>query len=356
MSAAESHDNFSSWTPGSGDGDPDLRVLERDNAPRLILTGVLAAILGLVPWIVTGMRLPLQNLWGRIVAPDRMPRALLPLSQYAAVLIGAMLVCGWALAGIAARVRGRSSRRRGAGTWRAIILAGVGVLGVDAVAAGQSLEVVVSGLSPGAEASIYVAALVAVIVAGVISGVIVLVLIGAARRPGAVVGMTLATVAAGEWVGGFIHVVGPIAGWSPVAPVFWYTARYLPPVLAGLAIAWGLSGARRDGAGSEQLRRAAPPKGDGAAARVIGAAVSLVLLWVLPAALAAVQGAVGSRALLRMPGELVRFALESFRMHLTAPGTLASVLLAAVIGAVGGSLRRWPPWRSSPPRGPGRRR
>lgn len=42
--------------------------------------GAAAAVLGLLPWIVTGMRLPLQNLWAADTAPDQMPVAFLPMS------------------------------------------------------------------------------------------------------------------------------------------------------------------------------------------------------------------------------------------------------------------------------------
>lgn len=49
--------------------------------------GAVSAVLGLLPWLITGMRLPLQNLWAADTAPDAMPIVLLPFSQYALSLI-----------------------------------------------------------------------------------------------------------------------------------------------------------------------------------------------------------------------------------------------------------------------------
>lgn len=50
--------------------------------PTYLALGAAAAIVGLIPWIITGMRLPLQNLWATDTRPADMPLALLPFSQY----------------------------------------------------------------------------------------------------------------------------------------------------------------------------------------------------------------------------------------------------------------------------------
>lgn len=60
-------------------------------------------MLGLLPWLVTGMRLPLQNLWASETPPQEMPLVLLPFNQYTIALLAAGLVTGEAVAGIAAR-------------------------------------------------------------------------------------------------------------------------------------------------------------------------------------------------------------------------------------------------------------
>ncbi|TPW93097.1 hypothetical protein FJ656_35030, partial [Schumannella luteola] len=60
--------------------------------------GVAAALLGLLPWILTGMRLPLQNLWAFDALPEQMPVAWLPLSQYSVTFVLGILVVGAASA------------------------------------------------------------------------------------------------------------------------------------------------------------------------------------------------------------------------------------------------------------------
>lgn len=55
-----------------------------------LLVGALVAVVGLLPWIVTGMRLPLQNRWAAETLPGDMPVALLPFN------VGLALAwCGW---------------------------------------------------------------------------------------------------------------------------------------------------------------------------------------------------------------------------------------------------------------------
>ena len=56
--------------------------------------GAGSAVVGLLPWMITGMRLPLQNLWASDTLPKSMPVALLPLSNYAVTLIAGLLVTG----------------------------------------------------------------------------------------------------------------------------------------------------------------------------------------------------------------------------------------------------------------------
>lgn len=65
--------------------------------------GFEAVFIGLLPWIVTGMRLPLQNLWAINTLPECMPRALLPFSLYQLPLILAMTIFGMGLASLAVR-------------------------------------------------------------------------------------------------------------------------------------------------------------------------------------------------------------------------------------------------------------
>lgn len=65
---------------------------------RYFPVGFGAAFICLLPWLVTGMRLPMQDLWAVDILPENMPRALLPFSQYQLPLILAMIIFGAGLA------------------------------------------------------------------------------------------------------------------------------------------------------------------------------------------------------------------------------------------------------------------
>ncbi|RIJ52169.1 hypothetical protein DZG03_17010, partial [Clavibacter phaseoli] len=70
-----------------------------------LAVGVAAAVLGLLPWIIAGARLPLQAMWAEEVAsPADMPVALLPIHPYTASLLAAVIVVGGGAAGLAARI------------------------------------------------------------------------------------------------------------------------------------------------------------------------------------------------------------------------------------------------------------
>ena len=57
--------------------------------------GAAAATLGLLPWLITGARLPLQNLWGTSTVPEEMPIGLLPGGCPIGLSIGAVAAGSW---------------------------------------------------------------------------------------------------------------------------------------------------------------------------------------------------------------------------------------------------------------------
>ena len=101
--------------------------------------GCLSGVLGLAPWLITGATLPLQNLWESDVLSADMPVSLLPVSQYFAIRILALLVVGGAIAGLAIRLL---RPRLGVRAWTAA----AGVALVHCVALLQSFAVVADGL------------------------------------------------------------------------------------------------------------------------------------------------------------------------------------------------------------------
>ncbi len=275
--------------------------------------GVGAAVLALLPWVVTEMRLPLQNLWAVQTLPEDMPIALLPFSQYAVTQILSLLVVGYGAAGIVVRsLRTRLPRQ-------AVLAVGVGALAVHLVATVQAAWTLASGLADRTASTVYLAALLAVVAAAVLTGLLVFRLITAPPKAGAVIGLSLVALVFGSWLADLLMPLGTAPG-GAASSVLNLVVRWVPAVLVGTAIAWG---------------------GHGTRGRVVAAVGSLLLLWIVPAAFAAVTSAAGSRVLLPYPSEIVDYGLEVLRAAMFAPElVLPPLLVALVVAAAGITLHR----------------
>jgi hypothetical protein len=265
--------------------------------------GAAAALVGLLPWLVHGMQLPLQNLGERTTGPADI--VLLPFSQYALTVIAALLIVGAAAAGIASR----SVHVR----FGFVVL---GMLVVQAIAIIQTAIVVRLILQPRTDSAVYLAFLVAVSVLAVIIGVIVAVLTARAPRAGAVVGFAITAVLASSWLGELLVPLGSIGTPSPLVV---FVLRWVGPVLVGLAIAWA---------------------GIGSAGRIIAAVAALVILWIGPALITAVQSAAGSRVLAHSIPDMLEYAQQVFGSAAAMPELVVPPLLVAVAVAAAGLVGR----------------
>lgn len=284
----------------------------QDRAPALDLpavvwlpVGALAAVVGLLPWIVTGMRLPLQNLWAAETLPGDMPVALLPFNQYDTDALFAMIVVAGGVAGVVAR-----TQRAGVGAWIAL-----GAAGVLVAAVAQSLVVVGRGLLRGRESSIYVVAVTAVILAALVVALLVGLEIGRGERPAVVVAAAVVGVALGEWVEAFPELSRDSA---PVVPA--WLPGCIAAAVAGLALAWC---------------------GWRPTARVAAWAGAVVVLWLLPAALETIV-VIGANRVSPPFGDLFlpgRSALADGVVHGWAPAILAPVV-GVVVRLAFDELRR----------------
>jgi hypothetical protein len=274
------------------------------------LVGLLAGVLGLTPWWITGGTLPLQNLWATQVMPAQMPPALLPLSQYEATTIVALLTVGGALAGLAVRVW--SPARRRLVMW----CAAAGVFAVHFTATVQSFSVLHQGLATGTLPSLYFGGLLAGVIGSVIAAFVGMLLIASPSHVKATLGFGLMAVPFTSWA---LVWVMSVVGFLNVPTVVPTIARWVPAVLVGCALAWcGLRPARR------------------AAAWVL----NLVFLWLLPALFTAVQSVLGTRVL---AGDIPEMLLMG-RQVLTAAlgpdgGAGLTVLLALAVGLLGVGIR-----------------
>jgi hypothetical protein len=276
--------------------------------------GAASAILGLLPWIVTGMRLPLQNLWATGAPPGRMPIALLPFSQYSIFLVAAVLLIGATIAGIA----GRAVPARHPGTALLALLGGV--LLVQVIATVQTAVVVGQGLNDRPESKIYLVALVGGSVIAILLGVGLLALIARAPRAGALIALSIAAIAFSSWLGGIFFPMSRITTPPSVTAVLGEVMLAASAVIVGVAIAWC---------------------GVATVGRVIAALVSLALLWTGPALVTAVSAASGSRVLAHYPSDMVDQAVRVFGGALFLPQLwLPSLALAIVVAAIGLVARR----------------
>jgi hypothetical protein len=272
--------------------------------------GVGAAVVGFLPWIVGGMRLPLQNLWDTATLPDDMPVTLLPFSQYALTSITGILVVGAAAAGLALRMLRHCAPRFGT-----LLALGVVVL-LQVVAVVQTTAVVGAGLRDDPRAQLYLAGLVALAVLSIAVGVGVGALYAKAPPAGAIVASGFAAIALSWWFASFFGAVG-VGFLTPewLLPVF----RWVAPVALGVAIAvWGL----------------------GSVGRVLAAAFALFLLWFVPGVVTGVANAVGNRVMADYPAEMLAFGLGVARSALFIPELALPPLAVAVAVAVVGLLVR----------------
>lgn len=289
--------------------------------PACFGIGVAAGVLGLLPWLLTGLRLPLQNLWAVETLPADMPISLLPLSQYAITVVLSLVVTGSAFAGVSVRaLRARLALR-------AVIGVGAGTLAVHLVAAVQSTTTVAFGLSPRTASQVYLAAVVILVVVAVLTGLLVFRLISSRSWAVAVVGLSVAALLLAPWVVAVLTPTGTVSGdwmiWATLA-----VQRWMPAILVGAAIAWGGLGTRR---------------------RVVAAVSALVLLWIVPAVATAVTSAASFRLLLPYPAELLVYGMQVLQAALLQPGVVVPPLLVAlVVAGAGIAARRLPAQRREP--------
>ncbi|MBH0109943.1 hypothetical protein I6E81_07170 [Salinibacterium sp. NG22] len=273
------------------------------------LLGVGAAVIGLLPWLLQGLRLPLQNLWAAETAPDEMPLVLLPFSQYALTTEIGLMVVGAAVAGILARLlRSRMPRRGVMVMFLALIMVQLGAIV-------QTFVVVQSGLQDRSAATFYLAAVTGVAVLAMLVGIAVFWLIARAPRAGALIGFAMAAVALAPWLGELVHpLLKPQYG---TIEDFWRWSAsvllWVPAILVGLAAGW--CGIRSVG-------------------RVIAVLVSFGLLWIVPALSTAISYAAGSRVYANDLPEMASAGFGVFRQAATMPEIVVPPLMVAAVVAV----------------------
>ena len=305
-------------TPHPPDGRPDAPPSRRREHLRGLLTGALAAVVGLLPWLASGARLPLQNLWALEVLPDDMPLAALPISQYDATTILALLVVGAGLAGAVTGVRRRRSPHAPVALWP--VLTGLALVQLAAVA--QSFVVLASGLGvippPASGTSVLTAVddRATLYLAGMLGGTLLCLVLGLAvaallaHRSSAVValGVGLVAVPLASWVVAWPGATA-VGGGGLLANA---VVRWLPAVAVGLALGWC------------ELRRRS---------HAVVWAIDLALLWLVPATLTALTYAMGMRVLDGDLRDMAAAAAQVFPLVLreSARGVMLALAIAVTV-------------------------
>ncbi|TQL46778.1 hypothetical protein FB562_2303 [Homoserinimonas aerilata] len=273
--------------------------------------GALAAAGGILPALLDGGRLPLQNLWTTQTLPEDMPFALLPVSQYQAITLLALLVMGGVVAGLAVRV----IRRRRPIAARPVA---AGLLVVHTIAIVQSFVVVADGVGAFAEGAddrgfFYFTGMLTGVEACALLALLAFRLTSRRSVGPVALGVGLAAVPFASWIGTGIVAVTGLAGYPPLAAD---VLRWLPALIVGLALAW---------CGVKPVAR-------------LGVWAGLLLaLWLIPALFTATAYALGMRVLDGDLAEMADAGAQVFGMALWVD--LGPVVVAAAIGAVGVGAR-----------------
>lgn len=274
------------------------------------LVGVVAAAVGLLPWLVTGMRLPLQNIWNEQVLPEDMPLALMPLSQYFVVSIVAMVFVGAALAG--AGVRLAAKRDVELQPWLVV----AGVVTVQVVALAQSTVVLLAGLEDSTRGQIYALGMAAGIAVTIVLGVLVLVGLARGGITAIVLSLTASALALSHWIPILVTPFGE--AWANVMPHAVTTtasalSRWLPVLVVGALIGWcGASTGRR----------------------FVTSFTALVALWMVPPLITTVMHTLGSRLILQFPADLPEIAVQTFLNALVSFGAPERIFVALAVAVV----------------------
>lgn len=277
-----------------------------------ILVGPLAVGLGLLPWLLTGARLPLQNLW---VGGGQEAFSFLPLSQYSLTAVVAFSVVPGLFAALAWGLLWGSSP--GGKSARQAISVFMGI--VQIIVALQSISVLASGHDVGGAgtragyATFYVTALTAWTVACAVLGQLVFWLAARTAAWPRAVGLILTVLPLRWW---FLSWMGflPLAEFSQ-SPWLQWLSRWMPALVLGAAL--GFIGWRP--------------------ARLLWAWVAgAVLVWFGEAAAFALAYVAGTRSMLYNPRGAADAGLQAFLAML---GPVGGSLTQALVGlAIGGLL------------------
>jgi hypothetical protein len=283
--------------------------MSRNVLLRVLVGAVTWWVVGALPFLLAGLRLPPQNLWDTEQLPETMPLVALPFSQYSITLLVAIGVVG----GVASALTGLAAPREQ--RQHAVLAALAGAALAAAVALAQTSTVVRAGLDGSKRAELYFTAIVAVTALGVVLGLVVGHAVASGGPSSRAAGLAVFSFLLGGWLGALLLLQRSLGSgpWQlAYNAIPWVTA-----VVAGIGLAL------------------CPPRSRRAVLAWVGV---LVILWVGPALFTAVGYVAGSRAILAgsPPSEWLDAGLDVLRAALL-PGNkpLGPLALTVAVGLLG---------------------
>lgn len=222
------------------------------------------------------------------------------------------VVLAWVAGGLTVRLLGFRLAAR------APLMVGVTIAVVQIASLVQTAIVVATGLQETDQAQVYLWGLTAGAVASIGIGALLYRLLSTGAVPGAEVALSIGAIAVGGWFNSSVWAAWGMDRYPPtwLVPV----TDWIAPVLVGLVVAWS---------------------GIGTVGRKAAAVASLLLLWVLPAALGAIATSLGARVLSGDPGGIRDYFVDTFRQGLGPWGPGREWMLQAVIVALIASAALW---------------
>lgn len=291
-----------------------------------VALGAVSASIGLLPWWITGARLPLQNLWGTNSVD--MPFALVPFSQYYVHAVAACFIVGAGIAGLIAGFVPAMRTRR----WWVVL----GVSGLQIVCTLQSALVTLLGLRGDSESQLYFGVILAFLALCILAAFATCALcsrpsgsapsMGGASGAGSalnarwaspawLIGVTLFLLFLGPWVLQWIEAQAPYAVTERVSAM----TVWIAPVGIGIGIV---------------------AVGVHTAGRIATALAALGLMVTVPAGIVATSSVLGSRVVLKYWRDAPEYAWGVFRSYLGVTDLwLIPLVVAVAIALVGLTLR-----------------
>jgi len=219
---------------------------ERLLVSQMVWIGIGCTLLGLFPWLITGMRLPLQNLWNRATLPDDMPRALLPMNQYAISTLVGLIVLPYVVAAVVRRI---ITHRLPDGGARSLVLT---IVAAQLLAIMQTSLVVFGGIRRNSYGLIYTFGMGLGLLVAIGYGLIVYRLMTDRSRNLVSVGVALAAVPFAAWLNALLNgavtssnfewlrisFASANQGGGVVRAIAQFIIGLSPAVLVGIAIGW----------------------------------------------------------------------------------------------------------------------